>query len=121
MGEHFAGFATSQRAIAVSHAVQQDAQMVVSNLPVELIYNGIDTDEFSPGSAPGFWLDQLANLTPGGPETIRIGLVATYAAGKVMKFLEIGRASFENPAATSAAILYHWRPDLSNPWITVHH
>jgi glycosyltransferase involved in cell wall biosynthesis len=72
----------AQAAIAVSHAVQQDAQKVVSNLPVELIYNGIDTDEFSPGSAPGVWLDQLAKLTPGGPETIRIGLVATYARWK---------------------------------------
>ncbi|HEV2948032.1 MAG TPA: glycosyltransferase family 4 protein, partial [Gemmataceae bacterium] len=72
----------AQGAIAVSQAVQQDAQKVVSNLPVELIYNGIDTDEFSPGSAPGGWLDQLADLTPGGPETIRIGLVATYARWK---------------------------------------
>jgi glycosyltransferase involved in cell wall biosynthesis len=72
----------AQAAIAVSQAVQQDAQKVVSNLPVELIYNGIDTDEFSPGSTPGVWLDQLAKLTPGNPETIRIGLVATYARWK---------------------------------------
>jgi glycosyltransferase involved in cell wall biosynthesis len=72
----------AQGAIAVSHAVQKDAHVVLPALPVELVYNGIDTDEFSPGSIPGVWLDQLAGLTPVGPPTIRIGLVATYARWK---------------------------------------
>jgi glycosyltransferase involved in cell wall biosynthesis len=72
----------AQGAIAVSHAVQNDARVVFPALPVELVCNGIDTDEFSPGPVPGVWLDQLAGLSPEGSPMIRIGLVATYARWK---------------------------------------
>ncbi|TMQ35355.1 MAG: glycosyl transferase family 1, partial [Planctomycetota bacterium] len=65
--------------IAVSHAVQLDAQAVLRGLPVDVIYNGIDTDEFSPQQVPGAWLDHLAGFTEEGPETVRVGLVATFA------------------------------------------
>lgn len=69
-------------AIAVSRAVQQDAQKVLPNLPIELVYNGIDTDEFSLGSGSETNLDQLADLPPATAETVRIGLVATFARWK---------------------------------------
>jgi glycosyltransferase involved in cell wall biosynthesis len=69
-------------AIAVSHAVQRDAQAVLPRLPVELVYNAIDTDEFSPGPIPGVCLDRLAGLPEAKPDTIRIGLVATFARWK---------------------------------------
>ena len=68
--------------IAVSHAVQLDAQAVLRGLPVDVIYNGIDTDEFSPQQVPGAWLDHLAGFTEEGPETVRVGLVATFARWK---------------------------------------
>jgi glycosyltransferase involved in cell wall biosynthesis len=69
-------------AFAVSRAVQQDAQAIFPRFPVELIYNGIDTDEFSPGLVPGVRLDHLAGLPEARSETVRIGLVATYARWK---------------------------------------
>jgi glycosyltransferase involved in cell wall biosynthesis len=69
-------------AIAVSRAVLLDAQAVLPRLPIELIYNAIDTDEFSPGPVPGDSLDRLAGLPEAKPNTIRIGLVATFARWK---------------------------------------
>ena len=81
----------AQGAIAVSQAVQKDAQMVLPNVPVERVYNGIDTEEFSPGGAR-IDLDRLAGLPPTRADTVRIGLVATYARWK-------GHEVFLNAAA----------------------
>jgi glycosyltransferase involved in cell wall biosynthesis len=69
-------------AIAISQAVQRDAQQVLRGLPVELIYNGIDTDEFSPRRNSAVCLDTLAGSPIGVSGTIRIGLVATFARWK---------------------------------------
>jgi glycosyltransferase involved in cell wall biosynthesis len=69
-------------AIAVSRAVQQDAQKVLPNLPIELVYNGIDIDDFSPSFGCQANLDQLTGLPPATPETVRIGLVGTFARWK---------------------------------------
>lgn len=85
-------------AIAVSQAVQKDAQRVLPNLPVELVYNGIDTEEFSPSDGAGIDLDQLAGLPHARPETVRIGLVATYARWK-------GHEVFLNAAAEILGLL----------------
>lgn len=69
-------------AVAISEAVADDARRVVPGVPVEVVYNAIDTDHFCPGSADGRELDALAGLPPAPPETVRVGLVATFARWK---------------------------------------
>jgi glycosyltransferase involved in cell wall biosynthesis len=69
-------------AVAISQAVGDDARKVLPGVPVAVVYNAIDTDEFSPGPGDGAWLDRLAGLSPAGPDVVRIGLVATYARWK---------------------------------------
>ena len=69
-------------ALAIAEAVGRDARKVLGSLPVELVYNAIDVDSFSPGPGDGRWIDRLAGLPPGEPTTIRVGLVATYARWK---------------------------------------
>src|SRR5262249_10996020 len=76
------GATRASRAIAISQAVQRDARQVLRSLPVELIYNGIDTDEFSPRQNSPISLDELAGMPIDGEETLRIGLVATFARWK---------------------------------------
>jgi len=68
--------------IAISLAVQQDVRKVLGPLPVEMIYNAIDTQLFSPGLGDGSKLDTLAGLPAAAPGTMRIGLVATFARWK---------------------------------------
>jgi glycosyltransferase involved in cell wall biosynthesis len=70
-------------ALAVSHAVAEDAGGRLGKLPILVVPNAIDTDHFRP-SAPqtGAWLDELAGLPPAAPGTVRVGLVATYARWK---------------------------------------
>jgi glycosyltransferase involved in cell wall biosynthesis len=69
-------------AIGVSHAVAEDASGRMGNLPVVVVPNAIDVEHFCPGQARGGWLDELAGLPPAPPETVRVGLVATYARWK---------------------------------------
>jgi glycosyltransferase involved in cell wall biosynthesis len=51
-------------------------------LPIALVRNGIDVEHFAPGPGDGRRLDELAALPPAGPDTLRVGLVATYARWK---------------------------------------
>jgi glycosyltransferase involved in cell wall biosynthesis len=77
--------------IAISQAVEQDLHSVLGPLPVEMIYNAVDTQVFSPGSGDGAILDRLSGLTPTEPGTLRIGLVATFARWKGQElFLQAG-------------------------------
>jgi glycosyltransferase involved in cell wall biosynthesis len=69
-------------AIAISNAVKADVAEVFPGLPVSLIYNAIDTERFSPGPGDPSKLDELASLAPAPADTLRIGLVATYANWK---------------------------------------
>jgi glycosyltransferase involved in cell wall biosynthesis len=69
-------------AVANSRAVADDARTVIPTIPVETIYNGVDTDEFVPGPADTQLLDHLAGLPDTGGPLIRIGLVAAYARWK---------------------------------------
>lgn len=55
--------------IAISQAVAKDAKNTIPKLPIEMIYNGIDIDYFSP-------IASSSNLP------LRIGLVATFARWK---------------------------------------
>jgi glycosyltransferase involved in cell wall biosynthesis len=68
--------------IAVSRAVARDAVACMGGLPVEVVPNAVDLERFAPGPGDGPLLDQLAGLPSAGPETVRIGLVATYALWK---------------------------------------
>ena len=68
--------------IAISETVGRDARKVLPGLPIEVIYNAIDTDRFSPGPGDGRLLDDLAEMKPPEDGTIRVGLVATYAVWK---------------------------------------
>jgi glycosyltransferase involved in cell wall biosynthesis len=73
---------TSLAGIAISHAVEQDVRSTLGPLPVEMIYNAVDTKLFSPEPADGSKLDELAGLPPAEQGTLRIGLVATFARWK---------------------------------------
>ena len=67
-------------------------------LPVQVVYNTVDADKFSP-RRDGGWLDAAAGLPPAGGEVVRIGLIATYALWKGHElFLEAAsRLSAEAP------------------------
>ncbi|MBI4403379.1 MAG: glycosyltransferase family 4 protein [Deltaproteobacteria bacterium] len=94
------------RGIAVSKAVAEDVQSFIKDLPTEVIYNGIDSDYFSPGAAQFEWLDQLAGFEPKlDGEIVRVGLVASFgkwkgqavflhAASKVLQELSAKRVRF---------------------------
>ncbi|WP_071191173.1 glycosyltransferase family 4 protein [Trichormus sp. NMC-1] len=58
-----------KQGIAISQAVAQDAQTTLPNLPIEVIYNAVDVNYFSPTS-PTLHL------------TLQVGLVATFARWK---------------------------------------
>jgi glycosyltransferase involved in cell wall biosynthesis len=69
-------------AVAVSQAVAADFACHVGSAPLTVIPNAIDVERFRPQSRDGSVLDRLAQLPPSPPETVRIGLVATYARWK---------------------------------------
>jgi glycosyltransferase involved in cell wall biosynthesis len=68
--------------IAISSAVARDARSVLHSLPMDVVYNAVDTSAFSPGDSEGVLLDRLAGLPEAAPGTVRVGLVATYARWK---------------------------------------
>lgn len=68
--------------IAISRAVAADVSRCLPRLPVELVYDAIDVDEFSPGVGDAAALDRMGGLPEGPAETLRVGLVATYARWK---------------------------------------
>src|SRR5262249_31725987 len=68
--------------IAISRAVGEDGHAVLPHVPIEVIYNGIDTDYFCPVLGDGQRLDRQSGLRVAGPKTIRVGLVATFARWK---------------------------------------
>jgi glycosyltransferase involved in cell wall biosynthesis len=74
-------------AVAVSHAVADDAVGHLGGVPVVVVPNAIDTERFCPGASRGPWLDELAGLPPAPAETVRVGLVATYARWKGQEVL----------------------------------
>ena len=68
-------------AIANSKSVAADLRQLLPNLNVVPIYNAIDLDRFSPVGSK-LDLDSIAGLSPAGPGTVRVGLVATFARWK---------------------------------------
>lgn len=83
-------------AIAISDAVARDAAEVLPNLPITTVYNAIDVKRFSPGAADGARLDRLAGLPVANGQTIRVGLVATYARWKGHEVLLQAAARFKD-------------------------
>jgi len=67
--------------VANSDSVADDIRALMPAAPVQAIPNAIDLDHFSP-HGPVADLDSLALAPPAPPETIRVGLVATYARWK---------------------------------------
>jgi glycosyltransferase involved in cell wall biosynthesis len=67
--------------IANSNAVAADASRFLPRLASNVIYNAIDTDFFSPTGAIAN-LDALAGCDPCESQTVRVGLIATYARWK---------------------------------------
>jgi glycosyltransferase involved in cell wall biosynthesis len=69
-------------AVAISDLVAADARRVLGQLPIHVVYDGIDTGHFSPGEADGRLLDDLSGLSPAEAGVLRVGLVAAYARWK---------------------------------------
>ena len=68
--------------IANSESVAADARKVLpAELTIQVIHNGVDTDLFTPVGARAD-LDKLAGMSEAPAETIRVGLVATFARWK---------------------------------------
>jgi glycosyltransferase involved in cell wall biosynthesis len=80
-------------AFAISNAVAADVQPLLPRLTVHTVLNGVRTKFFDSDPVKAVDLDRLAGLPPSDPGTIRIGLVATYAAWKGHElFLEAASA-----------------------------
>ncbi|HEY9603710.1 MAG TPA: glycosyltransferase family 4 protein, partial [Allocoleopsis sp.] len=70
--------------IAISEAVAQDAKATLPGLPIEVIYNSVDTHYFSPGIQERFtekYYSPSDSVTRSS-NPIRVGLVATFARWK---------------------------------------
>lgn len=70
------------RGVAISDAVKRDTQNVLSKLSITVVPNAVDTDHFHPVSRDGRDLDRLAGLPVATSDTVRVGLIATYANWK---------------------------------------
>jgi glycosyltransferase involved in cell wall biosynthesis len=68
--------------IAISEAVARDARGILRRLPLEIVLNGVQTEQFAPGRAQPADLDTLAQLSRAPADTVRVGLVGTYASWK---------------------------------------
>ena len=69
-------------AVAISRSVASDIRAVCNEqMPVHLLYNAVDTADFSP-HGPDMDLDAAAGLPPPESGTVRIGLPATLATWK---------------------------------------
>jgi glycosyltransferase involved in cell wall biosynthesis len=68
--------------VANSQSVAADARAVFgTRLPIVPILNGIDLDRFIP-AGPAADLDALAGMAPAPVDTVRVGLIATFARWK---------------------------------------
>jgi glycosyltransferase involved in cell wall biosynthesis len=67
--------------LANSDAVTADVRRAVPAADVRTVHNGIDLTAFRP-DGPAADLDALAGLSAARPDTVRVGLVATYARWK---------------------------------------
>jgi glycosyltransferase involved in cell wall biosynthesis len=77
-------WAASRAALAfvISRAVADDARSTLGALPLEILYDGIDTRMFEPGAGDSDRLDSSCGLPPCAGDVVRIGLVAAFATWK---------------------------------------
>lgn len=69
-------------AVAVSAPVADDFRRALPGVPVTVVPNAVNTARFCPGPGEGAWLDRLAGVASPPANTVRVGLVATYALWK---------------------------------------
>ncbi len=69
-------------AIAISEAVGYDAQETLTHIPIEVVYNAIDVDHYTPGDGDVRRLDELAGLPLAPSGAVRVGLVGTFGRWK---------------------------------------
>jgi glycosyltransferase involved in cell wall biosynthesis len=67
-------------ALANSRSVAEDARRALPLTKVDVLYNAINLERFTPGRRNGEWLDELARVE--AKPALRVGLVATYARWK---------------------------------------
>jgi glycosyltransferase involved in cell wall biosynthesis len=85
--------------IAVSNAIAEDVQRWLPESAPEVVTNGVDVERFSPGPGDGAMLDALAGMSPASDDTVRVGLVATYARWKGQDvFLRAVKRVMQNPS-----------------------
>lgn len=79
--------------VAVSNSVAADLRAELGEgVEIRTIWNTVDLARFHP-DGPRLDLDRMAGLPPATPETIRVGLVATFARWKGhLLFLDVMRA-----------------------------
>jgi glycosyltransferase involved in cell wall biosynthesis len=81
--------------VAISQSVADDVASTLGRRDATVVYNGIDVSRFM-ARGQNAELDELAGLEPTGRETVRVGLVATYARWK-------GQSLFLEAAARAVA------------------
>ncbi len=68
--------------VANSQSVAADVRDVLGRaVEVRVIYNAVDVERFAP-AGPAVNLDERAGLMPAPPDTVRVGLVATFSRWK---------------------------------------
>jgi glycosyltransferase involved in cell wall biosynthesis len=67
--------------LANSNSVADDAVVALGSVPISVLHNAIDLQEFRP-DGPVLDLDRLAGIEPPAGRIIRVGLVATFARWK---------------------------------------
>jgi glycosyltransferase involved in cell wall biosynthesis len=65
--------------VANSRSVAEDLQRLAPRAVTRVIYNAIDLDTFAPGPRDSGYLASLSGLPPAPPDSVLIGMVATYA------------------------------------------
>jgi len=93
-------------AVAISQSVAEDARTVLPGVPIRVVYNAVDTDDFSPGPGDGPRLDALAGLPNDPSPKLRVGLIATYARWKGQETFLRAAAHFLKESGISSARFY---------------
>jgi glycosyltransferase involved in cell wall biosynthesis len=88
--------------VANSRAVACDTAAHMPKARVRTIYNAIDLDHFSAGSADRSWLASLSGLPPPAPDCVCFGMVATYARwkGHTLVLQAAARLAARRPSGT---------------------
>ena len=68
-------------AVANSQSVADDFHAAMPRVPIITVLNGVDIDTLQSGTS-AVSLDALSGLPPASPDTVRVGLIATFARWK---------------------------------------